>query len=58
MVELLRTHQAGAKFGPAPLTPTLAGRGLGLLAALALTREAAQSVSDWLTWRTRIGKRS
>lgn len=31
------------------------GRSLGLLAALALAREAAQSVSDWLTWRTRIG---
>ncbi|HJS89278.1 MAG TPA: ABC transporter ATP-binding protein [Steroidobacteraceae bacterium] len=31
------------------------GRGLALLAALALAREAAQGVSDWLTWRTRIG---
>jgi ATP-binding cassette subfamily B protein len=31
------------------------GRGLGLLAALALAREAAQGSSDWLTWRTRIG---
>lgn len=28
------------------------GKGLGLLAALALAREASQGVSDWLTWRT------
>src|SRR5690348_14407017 len=31
------------------------GTGLGILAVLALTRESAQGVSDWLTWRTRIG---
>jgi ATP-binding cassette subfamily B protein len=31
------------------------GRGLGILALLALAREASQAVSDWLTWRTRIG---
>lgn len=31
------------------------GSGLGFLAALALVRERAQGVSDWLTWRTRIG---
>src|SRR5579883_3257188 len=31
------------------------GRGLAFLAGLALAREAAQGVSDWLTWRTRIG---
>lgn len=31
------------------------GRGLAMLAALALAREAAQGASDWLTWRTRIG---
>jgi len=37
--------------------PALAalGTGLGILAVLALTRESAQGVSDWLTWRTRIG---
>jgi ATP-binding cassette subfamily B protein len=29
--------------------------GLGILAALALSREAAHGISDWLTWRTRIG---
>src|SRR6185437_6490275 len=31
------------------------GRGLGYLAVLALAREGAQGISDWLTWRTRIG---
>jgi ATP-binding cassette subfamily B protein len=31
------------------------GRGLAMLAGLALAREAAQGTSDWLTWRTRIG---
>jgi ATP-binding cassette subfamily B protein len=31
------------------------GRGLVMLGALALGREAAHGVSDWLTWRTRIG---
>ena len=30
-------------------------RGLALLAALSLGREAASAVSNWLTWRTRIG---
>lgn len=30
-------------------------RGLMLLAGLALVREASRGVSDWLTWRTRIG---
>src|SRR3954468_13364828 len=29
--------------------------GLALLGLLALSREAAHGVSDWLTWRTRIG---
>jgi len=31
------------------------GRGLAILAGLAVAREASQGVSDWLTWRTRIG---
>ncbi|HWF99499.1 MAG TPA: ABC transporter ATP-binding protein, partial [Steroidobacteraceae bacterium] len=31
------------------------GKGLGILAALALAREGSQGVCDWLTWRTRIG---
>lgn len=30
-------------------------QGLAMLAALSLGREAARGVSDWLTWRTRIG---
>jgi ATP-binding cassette subfamily B protein len=30
-------------------------KGITLLGALALSREAAHGVSDWLTWRTRIG---
>jgi ATP-binding cassette, subfamily B, bacterial len=30
-------------------------KGLLALAALALTREAAHGVSDWLIWRTRLG---
>ncbi|MFL6602271.1 MAG: ABC transporter ATP-binding protein [Steroidobacteraceae bacterium] len=30
-------------------------KGLIVLAALALSREAAHAVSDWLIWRTRIG---
>ena len=29
--------------------------GLAILAALALSREAAHAVSDWLIWRTRLG---
>jgi ATP-binding cassette, subfamily B, bacterial len=39
------------------LHPTLPPlwRGLAVLAALALSREAAHALSDWLTWRTRIG---
>src|SRR3954471_19788118 len=36
-----------------PLQPLVTG--LVVLAALALTREAAHGFSDWLTWRTRIG---
>ena len=32
-----------------------AARGLLLLAALAVLREVARGISDWLTWRTRIG---
>jgi ATP-binding cassette, subfamily B, bacterial len=40
----------GAKEGVRPLL-----RGLALLAALSLGREAARGLSDWLTWRTRIG---
>src|SRR6185312_13993260 len=31
------------------------GRGLAFLAVLAVTRESAQGITDWLTWRTRIG---
>ena len=30
-------------------------KGLAVLAALALTRELASGIADWLTWRTRIG---
>src|SRR4051812_1438974 len=30
-------------------------KGIVILGALALSREAAHGVSDWLTWRTRIG---
>ena len=30
-------------------------QGLAMLAALSLGREAARGLSDWLTWRTRIG---
>src|SRR4051794_3546353 len=30
-------------------------KGLTVLAALALSREGAHAISDWLTWRTRIG---
>lgn len=30
-------------------------KGLAVLAVLALSREAAHALSDWLTWRTRIG---
>ena len=30
-------------------------QGLAVLAALSLGREAARGLSDWLTWRTRIG---
>src|SRR5690606_16164710 len=35
------------------LTPLL--QGLAVLAALSLGREAASAISNWLTWRTRIG---
>jgi ATP-binding cassette subfamily B protein len=35
------------------LTPLI--KGIIILAALALSREAAHGISDWLTWRTRIG---
>jgi ATP-binding cassette subfamily B protein len=31
------------------------GKGIGALAALAILRELAHSLSDWLGWRTRIG---
>ena len=31
------------------------GKGIGALAALAILREIAHSLSDWLGWRTRIG---
>ncbi len=39
--------------GPSRFAPLW--RGLAILATLALTREAAHALSDWLTWRTRLG---
>lgn len=33
----------------------IVARGLMLLAVLAVLREVARGISDWLTWRTRIG---
>jgi ATP-binding cassette subfamily B protein len=38
-----------------PMLAAALWAGLGVLAALALTREGAHALSDWLIWRTRIG---
>ncbi len=38
-----------------PMAVTALWTGLGVLAALALSREGANAMSDWLIWRTRIG---